>query len=30
MTFITDPTTFPNPTIVASDQISEAETPHVA
>ncbi|HWG05316.1 MAG TPA: hypothetical protein VG271_09920 [Beijerinckiaceae bacterium] len=28
--FVTDPTTFPNPTIVASDQIDEAETPRVA
>lgn len=28
--FITDPTTFPNPTIVASDQINEAETPRIA
>ena len=28
--FITDPTTFPNPTIVAPDQINEAETPRVA
>jgi hypothetical protein len=25
--FITDPTTFPNPTIVGPDQINEAETP---
>ncbi|MCS3725152.1 quercetin dioxygenase-like cupin family protein [Bradyrhizobium betae] len=28
--FITDPTTFPNPTIVGPDQINEAETPRVA
>ena len=28
--FITDPTTFPNPTIVGPDQIDEAETPRVA
>ena len=28
--FVTDPTTFPNPTIVAPDQINEAETPRVA
>ncbi len=28
--FINDPTTFPNPTIVAQDQISEAETSRVA
>src|SRR3954465_10252399 len=28
--FITDPTTFPNPTIVGPDQINEAETPPVA
>ena len=28
--FITDPTTFPNPTVVGPDQINEAETPHVA
>jgi quercetin dioxygenase-like cupin family protein len=28
--FITDPTTFPNPTIVGPDQIVEAETPRVA
>lgn len=28
--FITDPTTFPNPTIVAQEQINEAETPRVA
>jgi hypothetical protein len=28
--FVTDPTTFPNPTIVGPDQIKEAETPRVA
>ncbi|HEY0236607.1 MAG TPA: hypothetical protein VGC86_16365 [Afipia sp.] len=28
--FITDPTTFPNPTIVGPDQINEEETPRVA
>src|SRR5258708_19177906 len=28
--FITDPTTFPNPTVVGPDQINEAETPRVA
>ncbi|MFA5958187.1 hypothetical protein [Hyphomicrobium sp.] len=28
--FITDPTTFPNPTIVAPDHIDEAETPRIA
>ena len=28
--FVTDPTTFPNPTIVGPDQIDEAETPRVA
>jgi hypothetical protein len=28
--FITDPTTFPNPTIVGPDQINEAETPRLA
>lgn len=28
--FITDPTTFPNPTIVGPEQIDEAETPRVA
>ena len=28
--FITDPTSFPNPTIVGPDQIDEAETPRVA
>ncbi len=28
--FITDPFTFPNPTIVASDHINEAETPRLA
>jgi len=28
--FITDPTTFPNPTIVGPDQINEDETPRVA
>ena len=28
--FVTDPTTFPNPTIVGPDQINEAETPRVA
>jgi hypothetical protein len=28
--FITDPTTFPNPTIVAPDNINEAETPRMA
>jgi hypothetical protein len=28
--FITDPTTFPNPTIVGPDYIDEAETPRVA
>jgi len=28
--FITDPTTFPNPTIVGPDQIVEAETPRMA
>jgi hypothetical protein len=28
--FITDPTTFPNPTIVPSAQINEAETPRMA
>ena len=28
--FMTDPTTFPNPTIVGPDQINEAETPRVA
>lgn len=28
--FITDPLTFPNPTIVGPDQIDEAETPRVA
>jgi len=28
--FITDPTTFPNPTIVGPDRINEAETPLVA
>ncbi len=28
--FITDPLTFPNPTIVGPDQINEAETPRVA
>src|ERR1700709_1036403 len=28
--FITDPTTFPNPTVVAQDQINEAETPRIA
>jgi len=28
--FVTDPTTFPNPTIVSPDQINEVETPHVA
>jgi quercetin dioxygenase-like cupin family protein len=28
--FVTDPTTFPNPTIVAQDQINEAETPRIA
>lgn len=28
--FTTDPTTFPNPTIVGPDQIDEAETPRVA
>jgi hypothetical protein len=27
---VTDPTTFPNPTIVGPDQINEAETPRVA
>jgi hypothetical protein len=28
--FITDPTSFPNPTIVGPDQINEAETPRMA
>ena len=28
--FVTNPTTFPNPTIVGPDQINEAETPRVA
>lgn len=28
--FITDPTTFPNPTVVAHDKINEEETPRVA
>src|SRR6201747_334215 len=28
--FITDPTTFPNPTVVGPDHIKEAETPRVA
>ena len=28
--FVTDPTTFPNPTIVGQDQITEAETPRMA
>jgi hypothetical protein len=28
--FVTDPTTFPNPTIVGPDRIDEAETPRVA
>ena len=28
--FVTDPTTFPNPTIVGPSQINEAETPRVA
>jgi hypothetical protein len=28
--FVTDPTTFPNPTIVGPDQINEVETPRVA
>ncbi len=28
--FVTDPTTFPNPTIVAQDQIDEAETSRIA
>jgi hypothetical protein len=28
--FITDPTTFPNPTVVGPDRIDEAETPRVA
>lgn len=28
--FITDPTTFPNPTIVGPEQINEAETPRIA
>ncbi|HUO53988.1 MAG TPA: hypothetical protein VMU18_04575 [Rhodoblastus sp.] len=28
--FITDPSTFPNPTIVPADQINEAETPRMA
>jgi hypothetical protein len=28
--FITDPTTFPNPTIVGPDQIDESETPRIA
>jgi quercetin dioxygenase-like cupin family protein len=28
--FVTDPTTFPNPTIVGPDQIDEAETPRLA
>ena len=28
--FITDPTTFPNPTVVGPDHIDEAETPRVA
>jgi quercetin dioxygenase-like cupin family protein len=28
--FITDPTTFPNPTIVGQEQINEAETPRIA
>lgn len=28
--FITDPTTFPNPTIVAPEQIVEADTPRIA
>jgi quercetin dioxygenase-like cupin family protein len=28
--FVTDPTTFPNPTIVGPDQIDEAETPRIA
>jgi quercetin dioxygenase-like cupin family protein len=28
--FITDPTSFPNPTIVGPDQIDEAETPRIA
>jgi hypothetical protein len=28
--FVTDPTTFPNPTLVGPDQINEAETPRVA
>ena len=28
--FVTDPTTFPNPTIVGPEQINEAETPRVA
>jgi mannose-6-phosphate isomerase-like protein (cupin superfamily) len=28
--FITDPTTFPNPTIVPPEQINEAETPRIA
>ncbi len=28
--FVTDPTTFPNPTIVGPDQIDEEETPRVA
>lgn len=28
--FITDPTTFPNPTVVGPDHINEAETPRVA
>jgi hypothetical protein len=27
---VTDPTTFPNPTIVGPDQINEAETPRIA
>lgn len=28
--FVTDPTSFPNPTIVGPDQINEAETPRIA
>jgi len=28
--FITEPTTFPNPTVVHADEIDEAETPHLA
>jgi hypothetical protein len=28
--FVTDPTTFPNPSIVSNDQISESETPRTA